>query len=749
MRKFTFLFLSLFFMGALVAFSQEAADFNSPYVTPSADKPEMGVYNIRLSFSKEITVTMPDGGIDVINTVTNEIVKIANVQVYDWEPNVAVFEFEKKVVPGKDGEDELQPQYIETPGTYTYTIPAGCITSVDGDEFAEHTYTFTVVSTFNVVDFSPKTTDKLEYVVLTFAEEIVEVKIPEQGLTIYDMYYTNFWQTKNEATISDDKKSVTLELVEPITAVGIYDLAISPGVFVSADGINNYITATITIQDMSPSFYTNYDDENRVKEIPGLAIGFNNVNEVLLVDDAEPVVVYLPGGSEAYGTAEIINGSIIVTFDTELTEEGLYTFVIPEGMFTMDGVANEYREVGVELYTFTITPLEIVSVTPAAGTVNQIDRIVVEYNQNVAIAYDENWQMISGEILMSDGVNDYTLTLNTSSSVGNTVEYLVNAVWTGQEYATTPITAAGTYTINVGDIVVNYAPEKYIDEWGWENTMYHGQGSCEGTYSWIIDPEVSEALPGDVNEDGRVSVADITTVVDAILNESTDAAYDVNGDSRVSVADVTTIVDIILNEGASEASNAPARVATRSTSALSLYIDPFEIEAGEETDILVNLSNAGTEITAVEFDLFLPEGLEVVSDEYGYYLSPGSRTPNKRNQHAVSGALLSSGAIHVICYHNSQLAFTGEDGDVVAITIKAADDLEPGNYTIDLRNIELVNPADPTNGILISDSNTVVTDIENIEAEEEGTTVIYDLSGRRVNSLVKGIYIVNGKKVVK
>ena len=188
--------------------------------------------------------------------------------------------------------------------------------------------------------------------------------------------------------------------------------------------------------------------------------------------------------------------------------------------------------------------------------------------------------------------------------------------------------------------------------------------------------------------------------------------------------------------------------ASMSYAQLSLNIEPFEIEAGEVKEILVNLSNPGTEITAVEFDLFLPEGLEVVSDEYGYYLSPGSRTPNKRNQHAVSGALLSSGAIHVICYHNSQLAFTGEDGDVVVITIKAADDLEPGNYTIDLRNIELVNPADPTNGILISDNNTVVTDIENIEAEEEGTVEIYDLSGRRVNNLVKGIYIVNGKKVV-
>ncbi|MBQ4064353.1 MAG: hypothetical protein IJC92_08780, partial [Bacteroidaceae bacterium] len=58
--------------------------------------------------------------------------------------------------------------------------------------------------------------------------------------------------------------------------------------------------------------------------------------------------------------------------------------------------------------------------------------------------------------------------------------------------------------------------------------------------------------------------------------------------------------------------------ASMSYAQLSLYIDPFEINAGEEKEILVNLSNPGTEITAVEFDLFLPAGLEVVSDEYGY-----------------------------------------------------------------------------------------------------------------------------------
>lgn len=42
-----------------------------------------------------------------------------------------------------------------------------------------------------------------------------------------------------------------------------------------------------------------------------------------------------------------------------------------------------------------------------------------------------------------------------------------------------------------------------------------------------------------------------------------------------------------------------------------------------------------------------------------------------------------------------------------------------------------------------------VTAIENVEINDGKQTVIYDLSGRRVEKMLKGIYIVNGKKVIK
>lgn len=51
---------------------------------------------------------------------------------------------------------------------------------------------------------------------------------------------------------------------------------------------------------------------------------------------------------------------------------------------------------------------------------------------------------------------------------------------------------------------------------------------------------------GDVNGDGEVNIADVNTVVDAILNDN-NMNCDVNGDNEVNIADINAIIDIILN----------------------------------------------------------------------------------------------------------------------------------------------------------------------------------------------------------
>ncbi len=58
--------------------------------------------------------------------------------------------------------------------------------------------------------------------------------------------------------------------------------------------------------------------------------------------------------------------------------------------------------------------------------------------------------------------------------------------------------------------------------------------------------QVESVLPGDVNRDGEVNLADVNAVINVILSSDTVSAADVNGDGEVNLADVNAVIDIIL-----------------------------------------------------------------------------------------------------------------------------------------------------------------------------------------------------------
>ena len=519
MKKFLLLFASMFFMLG-TSMAQDKGDGNAAlaleYSDPGNGKSVFTVYNIRLKFNKDVVATLPEGGIDVTNKTTGDVVKITRLYSDEWmEKSEVRFLFEQKsVYDEKEGKEQLQDQVIEIPGEWSYTIPAGCIKSVDGEDFAEQTFTFTIATSMDIESVSPAdAVTKLDKIEITFPKPIANVTMPASGLSLLDSYY---WMPvaniKNEVTYSDDRKTVTLELDAPITTPGTYNLDIYQGVFTSEDGaINEYKFVSFNVIDPTPSFATNINDGDRVKELGNLEITFQNVANVEIVDK-NGVQVLTPSESQVTGEAKKEGNKIVVTFPQRFTEEGTYTFYIPAGTFTMDGVANEEREINVELYTFTITPLEVVSVTPVAGPVNQLDKIVVEFNQLIQPSYDEDWQMISREITLKGDKKDYTLTYAPSSyNVTNKVEYLVNAEWNGFDayVCSAPITEAGTYTLDLTRIVVDYAGESYIDEWGYSNMKWHGKnGCCRGTYTWTIGDTAIEEVKG---ENGEVkTIYDIT-----------------------------------------------------------------------------------------------------------------------------------------------------------------------------------------------------------------------------------------------
>ena len=56
-------------------------------------------------------------------------------------------------------------------------------------------------------------------------------------------------------------------------------------------------------------------------------------------------------------------------------------------------------------------------------------------------------------------------------------------------------------------------------------------------------------MPGDVNNDGEVNIADVNEVIDVILGGGSNAAADVNNDGEINVADINVVIDIILGGG--------------------------------------------------------------------------------------------------------------------------------------------------------------------------------------------------------
>jgi len=54
--------------------------------------------------------------------------------------------------------------------------------------------------------------------------------------------------------------------------------------------------------------------------------------------------------------------------------------------------------------------------------------------------------------------------------------------------------------------------------------------------------------PGDVNGDGRLSIGDVTALINILLSDNSEdnPAADVNNDGKISIGDVTTLINILL-----------------------------------------------------------------------------------------------------------------------------------------------------------------------------------------------------------
>ena len=76
--------------------------------------------------------------------------------------------------------------------------------------------------------------------------------------------------------------------------------------------------------------------------------------------------------------------------------------------------------------------------------------------------------------------------------------------------------------------------------------FYHAVGGVGGSslFSEYNFP-IPQIIPGDVNYDNEVNIADVNTLISMILSGNNNSIGDVNGDGEINISDVNAIIDII------------------------------------------------------------------------------------------------------------------------------------------------------------------------------------------------------------
>lgn len=274
------------------------------------------------------------------------------------------------------------------------------------------------------------------------------------------------------------------------------------------------------------------------------------------------------------------------------------------------------------------------------------------------------------------------------------------------------------------------------------------QGEIE-TLSTAVD---NLQLLGDANEDGRVNVLDYQKVLNMILDptlqplgsdtpraksqteEDFFTNLDINKSGVIEVGDLTAIVNYILNQ---TWANGYAAVKGFESPDESLTMTS-EMQQGVQR-LAINLQNV-EEYTAFQLDVLLPEGMTIV----GSSLSDRAGQSHKLYSHNQL-----DGSIRLLASSVKGESFSGNEGAVLYIDVKTTSEFKGGN--VELLNILFSDIYAQTRAFSVAGDATGIDTASTFESLKQK---VYDLSGRMMNGMRKGINIIQGadgtsKKVLK
>lgn len=291
-----------------------------------------------------------------------------------------------------------------------------------------------------------------------------------------------------------------------------------------------------------------------------------------------------------------------------------------------------------------------------------------------------------------------------------------------------------SYAVNVPTTGKNVFTESYL----YDATLHvldYTYDDYSKIYPWrmfknfmLIDPDGNEILIassiGDADGDGVIDVGDVVTMIDFILGKPTInfvlLSADLNGDGEVDIFDVMKAVNLVASQKYS------AREYARATRG---SIEHAIVKTAAD-GITFGINDA-SRFTAFQFDVEVADGVE---------LTDAHLTVDNDN-HTLRFIKNGENSYRVVCVSMNNSTLKANGNELVCLSLSKACDVHIDN------NI-FVTPQETK--VYFTSGGADVTGVGIIENEK--VEEIYDLSGRKVdtvrNSLPKGIYIINNKKVV-
>lgn len=273
--------------------------------------------------------------------------------------------------------------------------------------------------------------------------------------------------------------------------------------------------------------------------------------------------------------------------------------------------------------------------------------------------------------------------------------------------------------------------------------------------------KISSYTLGDVNNDGKINVSDFSAMANYLMGNPGEVfiekAGDLNADGIVNVADMTALANLILFGNIMKPESA-MQIKSKKVSLPEVTAHVEKTEAENEYQLTLALDNKGMKYSGFQFDMLLPEGVQVKKDAFNNNEVRLSDTRQAANALFMSN-MIADHTFRVLGASATGDIYSGTTGDFIKLLLVAEEGMNAEDAVVTINNMVLakdgrgVSPQAVTANLPIGET----TSISNIE---QGKFVnVYDLKGfclkshvtiqQALKNLPKGVYIINGKKVVK